>query len=127
VESQEELDGTLAARRFPRPDALMAPADTFFLTHAERLARAAPAQRLPVFGSSPLTEAGILASYGADPVVVTRRSATYVQRILKGAKPGDLPIELPTKFELVVNLRTAKALGLTVPQSLLLRADELIR
>jgi len=67
-----------------------------------------------------------LLSYGPDPVDLNRRAATYVDRILRGAKPGDLPVQLPTKFEMVVNLKTAKALGLAVPPSILLRADEVI-
>jgi putative ABC transport system substrate-binding protein len=67
-----------------------------------------------------------LLSYGVDPVEPLRRAASYVDRILRGAKPGDLPVQLPTKFEMVVNLKTAKALGLTVPPSIMLRAGELI-
>ena len=76
---------------------------------------------LSVFAS----DAGLL-SYGVDQVDTFRRAATYVDRILRGAKPGDLPVQFPAKFEMVVNLKTAKALGLTVPQSILLRADEVI-
>jgi putative ABC transport system substrate-binding protein len=72
------------------------------------------------------TEAGLLMSYGADLVHLYKRSAIYANKILKGAKPADLPVEQPTKYETVVNLRTAKALNLSIPQSLLLRADRMI-
>ncbi len=129
VQTREDLDRAFAALRSARPDAVLISADTFFLANAGRVSELALAHRLPVFGTGrPLTEAGVLlASYGTDTTAVARRSAAYVQRILKGAKPGDLAVEQPTKFELIINLKTAKALGLTIPQSLLVRADEVIR
>jgi putative ABC transport system substrate-binding protein len=79
-----------------------------------------------VYGASPYARDGGLLSYGPDQVDQFRRAASYVDRILRGAKAGDLPVQFPTKFEMVVNLKTAKSLGLTVPQSILLRADEVI-
>jgi putative ABC transport system substrate-binding protein len=79
-----------------------------------------------VYSLSAYARDGGLLSYGPDLVDTWRRAATYVDRILRGAKPAELPVQLPTKFEMVVNLKTAKALGLTVPQSILLRADEVI-
>jgi putative ABC transport system substrate-binding protein len=128
VQTREDLDRAFAALRSPRPDAVLIAADTFFLANVGRVSELALANRLPVFGTGRgLTEAGILATYGTDSTVVARRTAAYVQRILKGAKPGDLAVEQPTKFELIINLKTAKALGLTIPQSLLLRADEVIQ
>jgi putative ABC transport system substrate-binding protein len=79
-----------------------------------------------VYYLSDFARDGGLLSYGTDPVDIWRRAATYVDRILRGAKPGDLPVQFPTKYEIAVNLKTAKALGLNVPQSLMLRADEII-
>jgi putative ABC transport system substrate-binding protein len=92
------------------------------------LAQLAQRHRLPtMFTFGEYVEAGGLMSYGPNLTAVNRRAAYYVDRILRGAKPADLPVEQPTKFELVINLKTAKALGLTIPQSLLLRADQVIQ
>jgi len=101
-----------------------------FLIEAQtrRILELAAKSRLPtMYGQRDFVELGGLMSYGPSLSDLFRRAAPYVDKILKGARPGDLPIEQPTRFELVINLRTAKALGLTIPQSLLLRADELIQ
>jgi ABC-type uncharacterized transport system substrate-binding protein len=102
--------------------------DGMFSNHMIRIADLAMKSRLPAMGPRNMVDAGagILMSYGPIGPELFRRAATYVDKILKGAKPGDLPIEQPTKFELVINLKTAKALGLTIPPSLLLRADQVI-
>jgi len=128
VRSREDLERAFATFRAERPDAVLVASDTFFLGNADRIVELALAQKVPVFSTTrQLTEAGILASYGADLNVVARHAATYVQRILKGAKPGDLAVELPSKFELVINMRTASALGVVVPSAVIARADEVIR
>jgi putative ABC transport system substrate-binding protein len=101
--------------------------DIFTNTHRTVIILAAARANVPaVYGLSDYARDGGLLSYGFDPVDTWRRAASYVDRILRGAKPGDLPVQFPTKFEMAVNLKTAKALGLTVPQSILLRADEII-
>ncbi|MBI4608779.1 MAG: ABC transporter substrate-binding protein [Candidatus Rokubacteria bacterium] len=110
------------------PGALIPIWDAFLLSHARRIADFAVKRRLPTL--APIKEyvdAGALMSYGASIPGQWRRAAYYVDRILKGTKPADLPVEQPTRFELVINLKTARALGLTIPQSILLRADQLIQ
>jgi len=122
-----EFDGAFAAMAKERVGALLVVSDTIFNNHRERLADLAARSRLPAaYGVRESVEAGGLMSYGASFLDLYRRSAAYVDKILKGAKPADLPVEQPTKFELVINLRTASALGLTVPPALLARADEVI-
>jgi putative ABC transport system substrate-binding protein len=123
-----EFDGAFAAMAKERVGALLVLPDAMFNLHRTRLADLAARSRLPAaYGWREYVEAGGLMSYGPSLRDLYRRSATFVDKILKGAKPGDLPVEQPTKFELVINLKTAKALGLTIPQSLLQRADELIQ
>ena len=101
--------------------------ELFMYVHRASVILAAARNNVPaVYSLSALVRDGGLLSYGVDQVENWRRAATYVDRLLRGAKPGDLPVQLPVKYEMVVNLKTAKALGLTVPQSILLRADEII-
>jgi putative ABC transport system substrate-binding protein len=127
VRGPNEFDGAFAAMAKERVGALLVVADAVFIRHRTRLEDLAARSRLPAaYGARVHVEAGGLMSYGPSVRDLFRRSATFVDKILKGAKPGDLPVEQPTKFELVINLKTAKALGLTIPQSLLRRADELI-
>ena len=106
---------------------LVAPPDAFTVAHRAPIISVAARTNVPaVYSQSFLARDGGLLSYGPDQVDLFRRTAAYVDRILRGTKPGDLPVQFPTKFEMAVNLKTAKSLGLTVPQSILLRADEMI-
>ncbi len=123
----DEFDGAFAAMAKERVGALLVVDDSMFIFYRTRLADLAARSRLPAaYGNRADVEAGGLMSYGPSLRDVFRRAATYVDKILKGAKPGDLPVEQPTKFELVINLKTAKALGLTIPPSVLVRADHII-
>ena len=109
-----------------RVDAVMATQDSIFNVNAKAIADLATKKRLPSSGTRDFAEAGGVIGYGWNVSHNSRRAAYFVDKILKGAKPADLPVEQPTKFELVINLKTAKALGLTIPQSVLIRADQVI-
>jgi ABC-type uncharacterized transport system substrate-binding protein len=121
----EDVFGAIAGKR---PDALMTTADPLIASYRTRIVDFAAKQRLlSMYPGREFVDAGGLMFYGGSIPEMYRRAAVYVDRILKGAKPSDLPVEQPTKFDMVINLKTAKALGLTIPQSLLLRADEVIK
>ena len=122
-----EIDGAFVAMARERVGALLVVMDVLFYDQRERITALAAKNRLPaLYGYSVFAEAGGLMSYAGSRSDLYRQIAVYVAKILKGAKPSDLPVEQPTKFELVINLKTAKALGLTIPPSLLLRADQVI-
>jgi putative tryptophan/tyrosine transport system substrate-binding protein len=128
IRDADEIEGAFRAATEARTGAVLVFAASVLFPHARRLAELAAKSRLPtMYELRPYVETGGLISYGADIIDIWRRSALYVDKILKGAKPADLPVEQPIKFELLINLKTAKALGLTIPQSLLLRADEVIQ
>jgi putative ABC transport system substrate-binding protein len=124
----DELAGTFAAIKRERSQALLLQGGPLTYEHRAAIVAMAARERLPdMYDIRDFVDAGGLVSYGPDLQERYRRAAWYVDKILKGAKPADLPVEQPTKIELVINLKTAKALGLTIPQSLLLRADEVIQ
>jgi putative ABC transport system substrate-binding protein len=127
VHSDVEIETTIIALGSEPGGGLVVMPELFSYAHRAPIMSAAARNNVPaVYGLSEMARDGGLLSFGTDQVDSTRRAATYVDRILRGAKPGDLPVQFPTKFEMVVNLKTAKALGLTVPQSIPLRADEVI-
>jgi putative tryptophan/tyrosine transport system substrate-binding protein len=127
VNSAGEIDEAFAAMRRARSDGLVVLGSGLHLLHLRQIAAGALKLRVPAicFFRQFVNVDGLMA-YGVDERDLARRAATYVDKILKGSKPGDLPVEQATKFELVINLKTAKALGLTIPQSVLGRADEVI-
>jgi putative ABC transport system substrate-binding protein len=128
VKTEEEIKSALAVMARERPDALLVLADRLLLHHRALIMDFATRHRLPgVHAYRELVEAGGLMSFGPSYADMHKRAAYFVDRILKGAKPGDLPVERPQTFELVINLKTAKALRLTIPQSVLLRATEIIQ
>jgi putative tryptophan/tyrosine transport system substrate-binding protein len=127
VRSANDFDGAFETARKQRPDALITVEDPLTYDYRKRIADFAVANRLPsLYGFREFAIAGGLMSYGANIADLVRRAAGYVDKLLKGAKPADLPVEQPTTFELIINLRTARALGLQVPPTLLARADEII-
>ena len=127
VRAAGAFEGAFAELARERPDALLVEPNSLTLAHRQRIADVALAQRLPtMYAERRFMGTNGLMSFGTSLPDHFRRAAVYVDKILKGAKPADLPIEQPTKFELVINMRTAKALGLTIPPSLLLRADQAI-
>ena len=129
VRSADDFERVFAALNKQRPDGLYVhPSGPLMRVNEKQIAALALKSRLPsIYGSREVVEAGGLMYYGADIAESYRRVAYYVDRILKGAKPADLPVEQPTKFEFVINLKTAKQIGVTIPQSVLMRADKVIK
>jgi len=128
VRNPADIEGALPAMVARQAEAVLVLADPLTFVHRQRLVELAAKHRLPtMYGLRPFVDAGGLMSYWANQDELNRRVASYVDRILKGANPGDLPIEQPSRYELVINLKTATALGLTIPRSLLSRADEVIQ
>jgi putative ABC transport system substrate-binding protein len=122
-----DLAGAFETARRGRAEALIVTAQPFTIRHRDQILDLAAKSRLPaIYTLRSFADAGGLMAYGPSIADLFRRAATYVDKILRGTKPSELPVEQPTKFELVVNLKTAKALGLTIPQSVLVRADSVI-
>ena len=126
VRGPDEFGSAFAAMGKKRVGAIAVMENPIFIANAKAIADLAAKQRLPLIGGSEFAEVGGVIGYGANLLDLYRRAAYFVDRILKGAKPADLPVEQPTKFELVVNMKTAKALGIKIPGSILVRADKVI-
>jgi putative ABC transport system substrate-binding protein len=128
VRGTDDIDAALSTMTRELPDALFLVADSLTVVNRKRIIDFAAAHHIPaMYEISLYVQDGGLMSYGPNMDDLFRRAATYVDRIFKGAKPGELPVELPTKFEFVIDLKTAKALNMTIPQPMLLRADEVIQ
>lgn len=127
AQTPQEIESAFSTMARESAGAVIVGLDPFFIQQGLQIAQQAARHRLPsIFPNREYAEAGGLMAYGQDQVDIYRRAAGYVDKILKGAKPGDLPVEQPTKLELVINRKTAKALGITIPQELVLRADKVI-
>jgi ABC-type uncharacterized transport system substrate-binding protein len=128
LRDSNDFDGAFGAAKKERAGAVNIVTSAFLTAHRKKLVESAEKSRLPViYQSAAFVEVGGLMSYGPNVVYNYRRAATYVDKILKGAKPGELPVEQPTKFEFVINLKTAKQIGLTIPPNVLTRADRIIK
>jgi putative ABC transport system substrate-binding protein len=124
----KEIEAVFRATSNERVDAVVVLAGTVIIAQRARIAEMAIKSRLPsIYERREFVEAGGLMSYGINIIDLDRRAATYVDKILKGAKPADLPVEQPTKFEFIINLKTAKQIGLTIPPNVLARADRVIK
>ena len=126
VRAPNEFDGVFSTLAKRRVEAVIVDTDTLFVANGKAIAVIATKGRLPSVGSAEFAEAGGMMGYGPNLLELFRRAAYFVDRILKGAKPGDLPIERATRFELVINMKTAKTLGITIPKVILVRADRVI-
>ena len=127
VRSPSDLPKAFDAIATERSDAMIVDGDVLLVSYRRSIVDFAASHRLPtIYGHRDFVDAGGLIAYGASIFAIWRRAASYVDKILKGARPADLPVEQPTEFELVLNLKTAKSLGLVMPQTILARADEVI-
>jgi putative ABC transport system substrate-binding protein len=127
VHDEAEIEAAVSAFAREPDGGLIAAPDPFVKSHRALIVRLAERRRLPViYGFQHFVKEGGLISYGSDTLDIVRRSASYVDRVLRGEKPGELPVQAPAKYELLINLKTAKTLGLTVPTALRVRANEVI-
>jgi putative ABC transport system substrate-binding protein len=127
VRGPNDFESAFSAMAKSHIDALVMHEQPLFLVNTQAIVKLAAKHRLPSGGYTEFAEAGGLIGYGVDFMALNRRAAYFIDRILKGAKPSDLPVEQPTRFEMVINMKTAKALGITIPNSILVRATKVIK